>query len=147
MPNGPWCTNTASRTRAAEPWALEGSPGGAGSRRPEVPFPAVLGHDGLLLGAQPATVTHRYVSLDVADRPHADRDGGHRIMTEHVAQGNLGELVSIDVEVGDEGIDMPLDLRLPVAAEVPVAEVPIGERGLGSDLAGKPAFIQRNPGD
>ena len=87
------------------------------------------GHDGPLPGAQPAAVAHPGIPLDVSDGPHARDHGGDGLLAEHVAQRDLGDLVLFDAEVGDQGVDVLLDLCLPVAAEEAVAEVAVGERG------------------
>src|SRR5436309_13678718 len=94
-------------------------------------LPAVPGHDGLLPGARPAAVAHGGVPLDVPDGPHARDHGGDGVPAEHVAQRDLGDLVLFDAEVGDQGVDVLFDLRLPVTAEEAVAEVSVGKRGVG----------------
>jgi hypothetical protein len=68
-------------------------------------------------------------------------------VAEHVPQGHLGQLTRADAEVGGQRVGALFDLRLPVAAEVPVAEVPGGENGLGRDPAGEAALVQRDPDD
>jgi hypothetical protein len=73
----------------------------------------VPGHDAPLPGGQPAAVAHRGIPLDVADGPHARDHRGDGILAEHVAQRDLGDLVLLDAEVGDQCVDMLLDLRLP----------------------------------
>jgi hypothetical protein len=107
----------------------------------------VLGHDGSLLGAQPPAVAHGGVPLRIPDRPHARDHGRDGIVAEYVAQRDLGQLAIVDAEVGDQGVGVLLDLRLPVAAEVGVAEVPGRERAVGGDLAGQAALVQRDPDD
>jgi hypothetical protein len=98
----------------------------------------VPGHDGPLIGAQPAAVAHRRIPLDVPDGPHARDHGGDGFLAEHIAQRGLGDLVLFDVEVGDQGVDVLLDLCLPVTAEEAVTEVAIGKRDVGSDPADAP---------
>src|SRR6185369_16447771 len=117
------------------------------SGRVEVSLPAVLGHDGLLSGAQPASVAHRGVPLDVPDRPHARDHGRDRVPAEHVAQRYLGDLIRFDAKVGDQCIDVLLDLRLPVPPEEAVAEVAVGKGGVGGDPAGEAALVQGDPDD
>jgi hypothetical protein len=86
----------------------------------------VPGHDGPLPGTEPVAVTHRGVPLDVPDGPHARDHGGDGLLAEHIAQRDLGDLVLFDAEVGDQGVDVLLDLCLPVAAKEAIAEVAAG---------------------
>ena len=104
----------------------------------------MLGHDGLALGVSPAAIADRDVALDVPDGPHARDHGGDGVLAEHVAQCDLGDLV--DAKVRGEGVDVLLDLRLPVTAEVAVAEVPVGEPGVGGDPSGEAALVEVLPG-
>jgi hypothetical protein len=87
----------------------------------------VPGHDVALRGIEPAPVAHGGVPLHVPDGAHAGDHGGDGLLAEHVAQGHLGELVIADAEIGRQRVGVLLDLRLPVTAEVAVAEVPAGK--------------------
>ena len=81
------------------------------------------------------------------DGPHARDHRGDGVLAEHVAQGYLGDLVGFDAEVSGEGVDVLLDLYLPVTAEEAVAEVTGWEGDVGGYPAGEAALVQRHPDD
>src|SRR5215207_6082617 len=68
-------------------------------------------------------------------------------MVQDVAQRQVRQLVSVDAEVGDRRVDSLLELRWPIATEVVVAKVTVGERRTGGDAPGQATLVQRDPHD
>src|SRR5271157_3221294 len=87
------------------------------------------------------------IPRDVAGASHTGNDGRDSSMRQTEPQGDRRKLIKADTKI-DDNRQRPLpSLLLATARKVRVAKVAFGKRGVGCDLAGQAAFVERHADD